>query len=84
MVTLYDVLSLPSCGFSSVRKYMEAEVKKALERLTDRPIILASNGNICLAINELIDRKKKKKQSKEVFLKSQAAWLASVQLLVRV
>ena len=84
MVTLFDVLSLSSCGFSSVRRFMDAEVKKALETLTGRPIVLANNGNIGIAIDELIQRKNKKKQSKEVFLKAQANWLASVQLLVMI
>ena len=64
MVTLFDVLSLSSCGFSSVRRFMDAEVKKALEMLTGRPIVLANNGNIGIAIDELIQRKNKKKQSK--------------------
>ena len=84
MVTLFDVLSLSSCGFSSVRRFMDAEVKKALETLTGRPIVLANNGNIGIAIDELIQRKNKKKQSKELFLKAQANWLASVQLLVMI
>ena len=77
MVTLLDILSLPSCGFSSVRKNIDAEVKKAYLMLTGRSLDTLNEA----IMDELIMKIKKSKRGKDRFVKLEANWLARQRLV---
>ena len=79
MVTLLDVLSLPSCGFTSIHKIMEHELKKGLQQITGNPVPNIHNQD---AIRELIVRKNKRKRDKWRFISLEKKWLETQRLLV--
>ena len=79
MVTLLDILSLPSCGFTSIPKVMEYEVNKALVLLTGGANIVIKKG----MLDELIARKKRRKEGKLKFIHLESNWLSSQVLQVR-
>ena len=79
MVTLLDVLSLPSCGFTSIHKIMEHELKKGLQQITGNPVPNIHNQD---AIKELIVRKNKRKRDKWRFISLEKKWLETQRLLV--
>ena len=72
MVNLLDILSLPSCGFSSVRKNIDPEVKKAYQRLTGRALKTLNEP----IMEELSEKIRKSHRGKDKFLKLESDWLA--------
>ena len=79
MVTLLDILSLPSCGFTSIPKIMQYELNKAL-------VLLTGEGNIVIQkdmLDELLARKKRRKEGKLKFIRLESNWLSSQVLQVK-
>ena len=82
MVTLHDVLKLPSCGFSSVPKIMRAEILRGLTRITDNSTTIDKDRLEKIVFN-LSGKIRQAKISKEDFVRRKQVWLEAQILLVR-
>lgn len=82
MVTLLDVLQLPSCGFSSVPKIMRGEIVRGLARITDNTSTM-DKDRLERILRDLSRFIKHAKICKEDFVRRKKVWLEAQILLVK-
>ena len=81
VLSLLDVLSLPSCGYTSVKKNMRYEILKGIKTITGVTIKWEEKSRIDAALGELVAKIRKRRHGKDKFLKYEKLWLESQQLL---
>ena len=85
MITLLDVLSLPSCGFSSKERYLRPEILRCYAHLSNCEPNMIDQNSFNTIMETLFEKIIRRKMNKEKFLKYEKKWLESQQLqLVRI
>ena len=82
MVSLLDVLSLPSCGWSSREAIIKKEVLRGFNRITSGKGVLVDQDTFNTIIETFINKFRKRRNSRETFIRKERAWLKNQQLLV--
>ena len=85
MITLLDVLSLPSCGFSSKERYLRPEILRCYAHLSNCEPNMIDQNSFNTIMETLFEKIIRRKMNKEKFLQYEKKWLESQQLqLVRI
>ena len=82
MVSLLDVLSLPSCGWSSVENIITKEVVRGFARITSGTGVLIDQDAFKAIMIRFIAKFRKNRMGKEKFIIYEKAWLADQQIMV--
>ena len=82
MVSLLDVLSLPSCGWSSREAIIKKEVLQGFNRITSGKGVLVDQETFNTIIQTFIEKFRRRKMGREKFTKKEETWLKNQQLLV--
>ena len=83
MVSLLDVLSLPSCGWSSKENIIKKEVLRGFGRITSGTGVLINQDAFNTIISTFIEKFRRRRMGRDKFIHHEKTWLENQQLLVR-
>jgi len=81
MVSLLDVLSLPSCGWSSKENIIKKEVLRGFGRITSGTGVLINQDAFNTIISTFIEKFRRRRMGRDKFIHHEKTWLENQQLL---